>query len=98
SKPVPITVARPVSTDVPKIKVTRPRHAKPIVTKTDSPTKRHINRSPSPMASNSPPRVTTVKAPVVNVAKGNMSYLFDFEELNGGYVSFGGWAILISKL
>nr|GFA84208.1 hypothetical protein [Tanacetum cinerariifolium] len=31
SKPVPITIVRPVSTAVPKISVTRPRHAKPIV-------------------------------------------------------------------
>nr|GFC76683.1 hypothetical protein [Tanacetum cinerariifolium] len=124
SKPVPITVVRQVSTDVPKISVTRPRHAKTVVTKTNSPTKRHINRSQSPKASNSPPRVTDVKALMVNAAQGlqgkwerkpkclvldhgnpqhtlrdkgvidsgcsrhmtgNMSYLSDFEELNGGY-------------
>nr|GEV11153.1 putative ribonuclease H-like domain-containing protein [Tanacetum cinerariifolium] len=48
STPVPITTVRPVSVVVPKLKVTRPRHAKPIVTKTNSPTRRHINRSPSP--------------------------------------------------
>nr|GEV07102.1 putative ribonuclease H-like domain-containing protein [Tanacetum cinerariifolium] len=146
SKPVPTTAARPVNTVVPKIKVTRPRHAKSIVTKTTSPTSRHINHIPSPKASNSPPRVTVVKALVVNVAMGmqgkwewkpkcpvldhvsrktsasmtlkrfdyndalgrsksdkgvidsgcsrhmtgNMSYLSHFEELNGGYVAFGG--------
>nr|GEV58057.1 uncharacterized mitochondrial protein AtMg00810-like [Tanacetum cinerariifolium] len=134
SKHVPITVVRPVTTDVPKIKVTRPRQANPIVTKPNSPTRWHINRSPTPKASNSPPRVTDVKAPVNNAAKGmqgkwewkpkcpvldmfpatqgnlqhalkdkgvidsgcsrhmtgNMSYLSDFEELNGGYVGFGG--------
>nr|GEY15163.1 copia protein [Tanacetum cinerariifolium] len=129
SKPVPITAVRPVSTDVPKLSVTRLKHAKPIVNKTNSPPRRHINRSPSPKASNSPPRVTAVKALVVNVVKGmqgkwewkpkcplldhgnpqhalkdkevidsgcsrhmtgNMSYLSDFEELNGGYVAFGG--------
>nr|GEY57585.1 hypothetical protein [Tanacetum cinerariifolium] len=107
SKPEPITAVRPVTTTVPKIKVTRPRHAKPIVTKTKSPTGRYITRSPSPKASNSPPRVTAVKAPVGNPQyalkdkgvidsgcswnmTGNMSYLFDFEELNGGYVTFGG--------
>nr|GEW23435.1 ribonuclease H-like domain-containing protein [Tanacetum cinerariifolium] len=111
SKPVPITAVRPVTTAVPKIKVTRPKQAKPIVTKPNSPTRRHINRNPSPKASNSPPRVTTVKARVVNAAQGNpqhalkdkgvidsrcsrhiignMSYLSDFEELNGGYVAFG---------
>nr|GEV75166.1 hypothetical protein [Tanacetum cinerariifolium] len=111
-KPVPITTVRPVSTAAPKISVTRPRHVKPIITKTNSPTRRHINRSPSPKVSNSSPRVTAVKALVVNVAQGNpqhalkdkgvidsgcsrhmtgnMSYLSDFEVLNGGYVAFGG--------
>nr|GEW83962.1 ribonuclease H-like domain-containing protein [Tanacetum cinerariifolium] len=109
SKLVPINA---VSTVVPKIKVTRPRHDKPVVTKTNSPPRRLINRSLSPKARNSPPRVTAVKAPMVNVAKGNlqhalkdkgvidsgcsrhitgnMSYLSNFEELNGRYVTFGG--------
>nr|GEX29453.1 transposase (putative), gypsy type [Tanacetum cinerariifolium] len=129
SKPVPITAVRPVSTAVPKIKVTRPRHAKPIITKPISPTRMLINRSPSPKSNNSPSRVTDVLAPMVNVAQGiqekwewktkcpildhgnpqhalkdkgvidsgcsrhmtgNMFYLSDFEELNGGYVTFGG--------
>nr|GEU45490.1 hypothetical protein [Tanacetum cinerariifolium] len=107
SKPESITTVRPVSAVVPKIKVTRPRHAKPIVTQTNSPIRKHITRSPSPITSNSPPRVTTVKAPVGNPQHtlkdkgvidsgysrhmiGNMSYLSDFEELNGGYVAFGG--------
>nr|GEV26845.1 putative ribonuclease H-like domain-containing protein [Tanacetum cinerariifolium] len=146
SKLVPFNAVRPVSTAVPKLKVTKPSQYKPIGTKPNSPTRRHINRSLSPKASNSPPRVTTIKAPVVNVAKGmhgkwewkpkcpilnhvscntsasmtlkrfdyndalgrsksdkgvidsgcsrhmtgNMSYLSDFEELNGGYVAFGG--------
>nr|GEV42498.1 putative ribonuclease H-like domain-containing protein [Tanacetum cinerariifolium] len=112
SKPVSITVVRPVSTAVPKISVTRPRQATTVVTKTNSPSRRHINSSPSLKASNSSLRVTTVKAPMVNAAKGypqhalkdkgvidsgcsrhitgNMFYLSDFEELNGGYVAFGG--------
>nr|GFB14888.1 hypothetical protein [Tanacetum cinerariifolium] len=67
SKPVSITVVRPVSAVVPKIMVTRPRHAYSIVRK-----------------------VTAAQDPVVSATKGNMSYLFDFEELNGGYVAFGG--------
>nr|GEY94556.1 hypothetical protein [Tanacetum cinerariifolium] len=87
SKPVSITAVRPVSAVVPKIKVTQPRHANLIVTKSKSPIRRHITRSPSPKTSNSPRRVTTVKAPVVSAAQGNMSYLSDFEELNGGYVA-----------
>nr|GEX42289.1 hypothetical protein [Tanacetum cinerariifolium] len=71
SKLVPITAARPVTTAVPKTNVTRPRHAKTIVTKSHSPPRRHINRSPSPKAR-------------------NISYMSNFEELNGGYVAFGG--------
>nr|GEX83193.1 retrovirus-related Pol polyprotein from transposon TNT 1-94 [Tanacetum cinerariifolium] len=64
SKPVSILTVKPVSVAVPKSKVTRPRHAKPIVTKTNTPTRRHITRIPSPKTSNSPPRVIVVKAPV----------------------------------
>nr|GEU65813.1 putative reverse transcriptase domain-containing protein [Tanacetum cinerariifolium] len=129
SKLVPITTARPVTTAVPKFTVTRPRQAKTIVTKPNSPPRWHINCSPSPKASNFPPEVTGVKAPMVNAAKsvqgkwewkpkcpildhgnpqhalkdkgvidreckrhktGNISYLSDFEELNGRYVAFGG--------
>nr|GFA28382.1 hypothetical protein [Tanacetum cinerariifolium] len=47
SKPVSITAVRPVSVVVPKFKVTRLRHATPIVTKTNSPIKRHLAPSPS---------------------------------------------------
>nr|GEY20366.1 ribonuclease H-like domain-containing protein [Tanacetum cinerariifolium] len=99
--------AHRVSADVPKIKVTRPRLSHPIVTKSKSPIRRHITRSPSPKTSNSSPRVTAVQALVGNPQyalkdkgvidsgcsrhmTGNMSYLSVFEELNGGYVAFGG--------
>nr|GEY59694.1 hypothetical protein [Tanacetum cinerariifolium] len=106
SKPVPITAIRPVSIAVPKISVARPRHVKLVVTKPNSIPKRHINRSPSPRSSNSPPRVTAVKAlgnpqhalkdkGVIDSGcsrhiTGNMCYLSDFKELNGRYVAFGG--------
>nr|GFB61460.1 ribonuclease H-like domain-containing protein [Tanacetum cinerariifolium] len=118
SKPVFNTAVRPVSADVPKIMVTRPRLAHPIVTKSKLPIRRHITRSPSQKTSNLPPRVTAAQAPVVSAAQGmqrkwgnpqyalkdkgvinsgfswhmtgNMSYLSNFEELNGGYVAFGG--------
>nr|GEY79255.1 hypothetical protein [Tanacetum cinerariifolium] len=80
---------------------------KPIVTKPNSPPRWNINRSPSPKASNYPPKVTAIQVPQGNPQHtlkekgiidsgcsshmtGNMSYLFDFEELNGGYVAFGG--------
>nr|GEZ28161.1 putative ribonuclease H-like domain-containing protein [Tanacetum cinerariifolium] len=106
SKPVSITDVRPVCAVVPKFKVTQPRHAKPSITKSKSPIRRHLTHSHSPKISNSPPRVTVVKALVGNPQhalkdKGvidsgcsrhmtrNMSYLSDFEELNGGYVAFG---------
>nr|GEV70066.1 hypothetical protein [Tanacetum cinerariifolium] len=99
SKQVSITALRPVSVDVPKIIVTRPRLTHPIVTKSKSPIRRHITRSQSPKTSNSPLRVTAVQAPVDkgvidsgcsrNMTE-NMSYLFEFKELNGGYVAFGG--------
>nr|GEZ33981.1 hypothetical protein [Tanacetum cinerariifolium] len=109
SNSVYITAVRPVSADVPKFRVTQPRHAKPFVTKSKSSIRRHLTRSYSPKTSNSPPRVTAIKAPVVSAAQGNpqhalkdkgvidsgcsrhiignMSYLSDFEELNGGYVA-----------
>nr|GEZ38078.1 ribonuclease H-like domain-containing protein [Tanacetum cinerariifolium] len=98
--------------------VTRPRPTKTVVTKPHSPTRRNINRRPSPKPSTFLPKVTTVKAPIVNVIKGvqgnwgnpqhplkdkgvinsgcsrhitgNMSYTSEFEEINGGYVAFGG--------
>nr|GEZ34448.1 ribonuclease H-like domain-containing protein [Tanacetum cinerariifolium] len=134
SKLVPINVARPITVAVPKTSVAKPRQNKTVVTKTNSLPRRHINRIPSPKASNFPLNVNVVKAPMVNAAKGvqekwewkpkclildhvsrntsasmtlerfdyndalrrskhmtgNMSYLSDFEELNGGYVAFGG--------
>nr|GEZ94359.1 ribonuclease H-like domain-containing protein [Tanacetum cinerariifolium] len=62
-------VPQPVSAVVPKTMVTRPRLAHPIVTKSKSPIRRHITRSPSPKTSNSPPRVTAVKALVVSAAQ-----------------------------
>nr|GEV12089.1 hypothetical protein [Tanacetum cinerariifolium] len=70
SKQVPITAVKPVSTAVPKLSVTRPKQVKPFITKTNSPPKRHTNRSPSPKTSNSPPKVTAIKAPVFSAALG----------------------------
>nr|GFA68576.1 hypothetical protein [Tanacetum cinerariifolium] len=60
-KPIFNTAVRPVSVAVPKIMVTRPRHAHLTVTKSKSPTRRHITRSPSPKTSNSPPGVTAAQ-------------------------------------
>nr|GEV55086.1 hypothetical protein [Tanacetum cinerariifolium] len=80
AQPTPRNYKHRVSAAVPKIMVTRPRLAHPIVTKSKSPIKRHITHNPSPKTSNSPPRVTAVQALVVSAA----------QELNGGYVAFGG--------
>nr|GEW37451.1 putative ribonuclease H-like domain-containing protein [Tanacetum cinerariifolium] len=118
SMPIFITVVRSVSAAVSNIKVTRPRHAKPIVTKTNSPIRKHLTYSLFLKVSNSSPRVTAVKASLVSAAQGmkgkwgnpqhalkdkgvidsgcsrhmtrNMSYLYDFKELNGRYVTFRG--------
>nr|GEY89813.1 hypothetical protein [Tanacetum cinerariifolium] len=70
SKPVFNTTVRPISAAVPKIMVTRPRHAHSPVTKYKSPIRRHITCSPSPKTSNSPPKVTAIKTPVVSAAQG----------------------------
>nr|GEX62833.1 hypothetical protein [Tanacetum cinerariifolium] len=56
SKSVSNTALRPVSTVLPNISVTRPRHANQVVTKSKSPIRRHLTRNPSSMTSNSPPR------------------------------------------
>nr|GEU87215.1 uncharacterized mitochondrial protein AtMg00810-like [Tanacetum cinerariifolium] len=69
SKLVPITAVRSVTTAVPKPTVTRPRQAKPIVTKPNSTPRRNINRIPSPKACNFPLEVIAVKASMVNAVK-----------------------------
>nr|GEV76553.1 putative ribonuclease H-like domain-containing protein [Tanacetum cinerariifolium] len=70
SKLVPISAARPVTAVAPKPYVTRPRQATTIVAKPYSPSRRNINHSASPKASNFSPKVTTAKAPMVNAVKG----------------------------
>nr|GEV42638.1 hypothetical protein [Tanacetum cinerariifolium] len=114
SKPVSHTAVRPISVVLPNIKVTRPRNAHQVVTKSKSPIRRDITHNPSSRTSNSPPRVNVVQVPVVSVVQGkqgtwgnlqqalkdkgvidngcsrhmtgNICYLSDFKELNGGYV------------
>nr|GEW35346.1 hypothetical protein [Tanacetum cinerariifolium] len=70
SRLVSLTAARPVTTVVPHINVTRPRPAKTVVTKPHSPLRSPIDHISSPKPSNFPKKVTTVKAPHVNVVKG----------------------------
>nr|GEZ71594.1 hypothetical protein [Tanacetum cinerariifolium] len=70
SKTVYVTAIRPVSAAMPKIMMTRAKHAYSIDPKSKSTFRRHITRSQSPKTSNSPPKVTAAKASVVSVAKG----------------------------
>nr|GFB01200.1 ribonuclease H-like domain-containing protein [Tanacetum cinerariifolium] len=87
SQSVLTTAARTVSAAKPICaKRTRPKLASHAVSKSKSPLRRHLPHHPSLYPRNSPPRVTTAKASAVR----NMSYLSNFEELNGGYVAFGG--------
>nr|GEX72879.1 hypothetical protein [Tanacetum cinerariifolium] len=62
SKLVPLTAARPVTTAVSPNNVIRPRPAKTVGTKPHSPPRKTINRQPSALSSNFPPKVTTVTA------------------------------------
>nr|GEY22896.1 hypothetical protein [Tanacetum cinerariifolium] len=90
SKSVLTTVVRPVSAALPNLPMTRPRHAYRVVTKSNLPILRHLPRSSSSKHINSPTSITAAKALMVSAAQGNMSYFSDFEDLNGGYVAFGG--------
>nr|GEU50180.1 ribonuclease H-like domain-containing protein [Tanacetum cinerariifolium] len=83
SKPVSITAVRPVSAAVPKIMVTRPRLTYLIVTKSKSPIRRHITRSQSQ-------KTRVIDSGCSRNMTGNMSYVSDYEELNDGYLAFGG--------
>nr|GEY01921.1 hypothetical protein [Tanacetum cinerariifolium] len=106
SKLVPLTTVRPVTTAVPQPHVTRPRPAKIVVTKPYSPPRDINRRPFSKPSNFPPKVTTvkTPKGNPQHALmdKGviysgcsrhmtwNMSYLSDFEEINGGYVAFGG--------
>nr|GEU60187.1 putative ribonuclease H-like domain-containing protein [Tanacetum cinerariifolium] len=59
-----------VSAAVPKIMVTKPRHARSLNTNSNSTIRRHKTCSQSSKTSNSSPKVTAAKAQVVSAAKG----------------------------
>nr|GEU89990.1 hypothetical protein [Tanacetum cinerariifolium] len=134
SRIVPLTAARPVTTDVPQTKVQHQRPTKHGVTKAHSPIRRPINLRPSPTHSNFHKKLLLLRLPMLMLFRvsretdyglglqktltflfdvqgnpqhalknkrvidsgcsrhmtGNISYLFDFEEINRGYVAFGG--------
>nr|GEY39335.1 hypothetical protein [Tanacetum cinerariifolium] len=64
AQPTPRNYAHRVCAAVPKIMVTRPRHAHSVDTKYKSTIRWHIARSPSPKTSNSSSRVTAAQASV----------------------------------
>nr|GFC31417.1 ribonuclease H-like domain-containing protein [Tanacetum cinerariifolium] len=95
SQSVLTTAARTVSAVEPIFSMTRPKLASHAVSKSKSPLRRYSPRRPSSNSHYSPPRVTAAEPSAVSAAQDkqgtwNMSYLSDFEELNGGYVAFGG--------
>nr|GEX12774.1 retrovirus-related Pol polyprotein from transposon TNT 1-94 [Tanacetum cinerariifolium] len=86
SKLVPLIVTRPVTTAVPQPHMTRPRPAKTVVTKPHLPPRRNITGNPHHALKDK----GVIDSGCSRHMIGNMSYLFDFEEINGGYVALGG--------
>nr|GEY83055.1 hypothetical protein [Tanacetum cinerariifolium] len=69
-KSVSVTAVRPICADVPKIMMTRPRHAHSLNTRSNSTIQRHKTCSHSSNTSNSSPKVTVSKAPLISATKG----------------------------
>nr|GFC32106.1 ribonuclease H-like domain-containing protein [Tanacetum cinerariifolium] len=99
SQPVLTTAARTVSAVKPKFSKTRPNITSHAVSKSKSPLRRPFTRHLSSKPSTSPPRGNPQQAlkdkGIIDSGcskhmTGNMSYLSDFKELNGGYLAFGG--------
>nr|GFA45830.1 hypothetical protein [Tanacetum cinerariifolium] len=102
SRLVPLNAARPVTTVVPQTNEKHQRPAKHVVNKPHLPIRRPIHHKPSPKNGNIHQKVTTVNGNPQQALKdkgvinsgcsrhitGNISYLSDFEEINGGYVAF----------
>nr|GEY64356.1 putative reverse transcriptase domain-containing protein [Tanacetum cinerariifolium] len=93
SQSVLTTAARSVSAVKPTFSMTRPKLACRAVSKSKSPLRRHLPHRPSSNPSN-PQQALRDKGVIDSECSrhmtGNMSYLSNFEELNGGYVAFGG--------
>nr|GEU35390.1 retrovirus-related Pol polyprotein from transposon TNT 1-94 [Tanacetum cinerariifolium] len=88
SKLVPLTAVRPVTTDIPQPHVTRPRPAKTIVTMFLPYKCINDPQKGNPHHALNDKRV--IDSGCSRHMIGNMSYLSDFEEINGRYVAFGG--------
>nr|GEW11089.1 hypothetical protein [Tanacetum cinerariifolium] len=92
SKPVPITVVRPVSTVVPKTRYvwkmgmeTKMPNSRPCF-----PQHKCINDPKKGNPQHALKDKGVIDSGCSRYMTGNMSFLSDFEELNGGYVAFGG--------
>nr|GEZ08727.1 ribonuclease H-like domain-containing protein [Tanacetum cinerariifolium] len=87
SKPVFNTAVRPVSVALPNINVTRPRYAHQVALV--------VSVAQGKQGTWGTPQQALKDKGVIDSGclrhmTGNMSYLSDFKELNGGYVAFGG--------
>nr|GEV50051.1 hypothetical protein [Tanacetum cinerariifolium] len=90
---VPLTVGRHVITAVPQTKVQHQRPANHGVHKEHSPIKWPINLRPSPKIGNLHHTLKdkgVIDSGCSRHMTKNISYLSDFEEINRGYVAFGG--------
>nr|GEV98669.1 putative ribonuclease H-like domain-containing protein [Tanacetum cinerariifolium] len=86
SKPVLNTAVRPISAAQPNISVTRPRYAHHDFTKSKSPIKSATQGNLQQALKDK----GVIDSRCSRHMTRNMSYLSDFEELNRGYVAFGG--------
>nr|GFA02606.1 ribonuclease H-like domain-containing protein [Tanacetum cinerariifolium] len=92
SQSILTTADRTVSAIKPNFSKTRPKLTSHAVYKSKSPLRRHLPRHPSLNSSNSSPRVTAAMASVWMLKAHDREHVLFvyFEELNGGYVAFGG--------
>nr|GEX08375.1 transposon Ty3-G Gag-Pol polyprotein [Tanacetum cinerariifolium] len=96
---VPLSAAKHVNTAVLQTKVHHQRPTNHGVNKAHSPKRRPINLRPSPPSSNFNPKGNphhalkdkgVIDSGCSRHMTGTMYYLSDFEEINAGYVAFGG--------
>ncbi|GKA85245.1 putative ribonuclease H-like domain-containing protein [Tanacetum coccineum] len=87
SGPIPLNTARTVNTVQPRTAVNNAGPMKTVIDNTYSTARRPFNKITATNNSN----FTKKGNPQQDLKdKGNMSYLTDFEEIDGGYVAFGG--------
>nr|GEZ79888.1 hypothetical protein [Tanacetum cinerariifolium] len=85
SRLVPLTAARPVTIVVPQTKVQHQRPTQNGVNKAHSPIRRKLGNPQHALKDKG-----VIDSGCLRYMTGNISYLSDFEEINGGYVAFNG--------